>query len=160
MSARRGLLAVLVLLTAACSSPLAAQAETPAPAQKLALAPLKVETAKGALKFQVEIADTEPARNRGLMFRTSLADDRGMLFIFDEVQPATFWMKNTVIPLDIIFIKADGRILNIAPMATPYSEKVVPSAGPVKTVLELRGGRAAELGIQPGDKVVFGKAAQ
>ena len=160
MSARSGLLAALVLLTAACSSPTTAQAKTPAQAPSVALTPLQVITAKGAVKFEVEVADTEPTRNRGLMFRKSLADDRGMLFVLDEVQMATFWMKNTVIPLDIIFITADGRILNIAPMTTPYSEKVVPSDGPVKTVLELRGGRAAELGIAAGDKVLVGKAAK
>jgi uncharacterized membrane protein (UPF0127 family) len=103
--------------------------------------------------FTVEIARTSPQQARGLMFRTELADDKGMIFPFADARMAGFWMKNTVIPLDIIFIGTDGRIVNIAANAEPYSEENRRSAAPVRAVLELGGGRAAQLGIGPGDPV-------
>jgi uncharacterized membrane protein (UPF0127 family) len=90
---------------------------------------------------------------QGLMFRTELADNRGMLFPFDDVRPASFWMKNTVIPLDIIFVREDGTIANIAVNTVPYSMDPVTSDGPVAAVLELRGGLTRELGINAGDRV-------
>jgi uncharacterized membrane protein (UPF0127 family) len=129
--------------------------ETPVAAQEdgLPTEPLTVETANGPVRLTVEIADEPAERQRGLMFRQSLADDRGMLFHFQEPEHASFWMRNTVISLDIIFIGVDGRILNIADRTTPYSEAPIPSAGLTRGVLELRGGRAAELGIRPGDRV-------
>ena len=103
--------------------------------------------------FTVEIAATSAQQARGLMFRTELKDDRGMIFQFPEARMASFWMKNTVIPLDIIFIRADGKIENIAANTTPYSTDPVESTAPVTAVLELRGGLAAERGIQAGDTV-------
>lgn len=114
---------------------------------------LTIDTAGGPVRFDVEIADDYAERERGLMFRETLADDHGMLFDFERPQRVSFWMRNTMISLDIIFIGADGRILNIAERATPYSEDDIPSAGPALGVLEIRGGRAAELGIRPGDRV-------
>ena len=114
---------------------------------------LTIDTANGPVRFTVEIADDEQERNRGLMFRESLADDRGMLFHFQEPERASFWMRNTIISLDIIFIGVDGRILNIAERTTPYSEAGIPAAGMTRGVLEIRGGRAAELGIRAGDRV-------
>lgn len=114
---------------------------------------LTVETRNGPVSFTVEIADDEAERNRGLMFRESLADDRGMLFHFQEPEHASFWMRNTIISLDIIFIGTDGRILNIADHTTPYSEAPIPAAGLTRGVLEIRAGRAEELGIRPGDRV-------
>lgn len=114
---------------------------------------LVVETANGPVNFTVEIADDDRERARGLMFRESLADNHGMLFHFQRPQYASFWMRNTVISLDIIFIGLDGRILNIAERTTPYSEAGIPAAGLTRGVLEIRGGRAAELGIQAGDRV-------
>lgn len=105
--------------------------------------------------FTVEVARTSAQQARGLMFRTSLADDRGMLFPFPDRRMASFWMKNTVIPLDIIFVRDDGRIENIAANTTPYSTDPVESTGPVTAVLELRGGLAAELGIKAGDTVLW-----
>ncbi|HXV00024.1 MAG TPA: DUF192 domain-containing protein [Caulobacteraceae bacterium] len=121
--------------------------------------PLKVEsldiaTARGVYHFKVEIADNDETRERGLMFRRSLAADRGMLFDFKTVQPGgvSFWMKNTLIPLDILFITSDGRILTIA-HAVPLSETPVPSGGPVLGVLEIAGSRATAIGAAPGDKV-------
>jgi uncharacterized protein len=103
--------------------------------------------------FIVEVARTPAQQARGLMFRTALADDKGMIFPFAEARMASFWMKNTVIPLDIIFIRADGKIENIGANTTPYSTDQVESTAPVTAVLELRGGLAAERGIKPGDTV-------
>jgi len=114
---------------------------------------LTVDTSNGPVQFTVEIADDDEERNRGLMFRQSLADDHGMLFHFQHPEHASFWMRNTPLSLDIIFIGVDGRILNIADRTTPYSEAPIPAAGLTRGVLEIRGGRAAELGIQPGDRV-------
>jgi uncharacterized protein len=105
--------------------------------------------------FTVEAARTGQQQQQGLMFRTKLADNEGMIFPFDSERMASFWMKNTVISLDIIFIKADGRIQNIAENTTPYSTDPVASTAPVMAVLELRAGLTRELGIGPGDKVVW-----
>lgn len=104
-------------------------------------------------RFSAENASTPAQQAQGMMFRKSLADDAGMIFPFSPPRPASFWMKNTLIPLDIIFIGADGRIESIAENTVPYSFESVKSAGPVIAVLELRGGLTAELGIKPGDLV-------
>ncbi|HET9617821.1 MAG TPA: DUF192 domain-containing protein [Pseudolabrys sp.] len=114
---------------------------------------VEIASKSGVHVFTVEIADTEAAREKGLMFRKSMPPGQGMLFDFHSDQPVRFWMKNTYIPLDMIFIRSDGRILNIAENTTPMSEKEVPSAGPVQAVLEVRGGTARKLGIAPGDRV-------
>ena len=103
--------------------------------------------------FTVEIAGSVAEQAKGLMFRTELADDAGMIFPFPQPRPASFWMKNTVIPLDIIFIRANGTIESIAANTIPYSTDSVVSGEPVSAVLELRGGLTAELGIAAGDKV-------
>jgi uncharacterized membrane protein (UPF0127 family) len=115
--------------------------------------PLTVHSAGGEHRFTVEVAASPEEQARGLMFRRSLAGDRGMIFPYDPPQPVGFWMKNTLIPLDIVFIRADGRIARIAADTTPHSLESVNSGEPVATVLEIRGGRAAELGIRPGDRV-------
>jgi uncharacterized membrane protein (UPF0127 family) len=119
----------------------------------LKTAPLEIVTDKGDFRFQVEVADTPTSRERGLMFRKSLAGNRGMLFDFKQSQVVAFWMKNTLIPLDMLFIGADGRIVSIARDARPMDESAIPSGAPVLAVLELRGGRAAEIDALPGDKV-------
>ena len=103
--------------------------------------------------FRVELARSPQEQSKGLMFRTELGPDEGMIFPFDPPRGASFWMRNTVIPLDLIFVGVDGRISNIAANAIPYDESPLNSIGLAKAVLELRGGRAAELGIVPGDKV-------
>ena len=103
--------------------------------------------------FTVEIARTMEEQNYGLMNRSTLGPDRGMIFPYDPPQAVAFWMKNTLIPLDIIFVAPGGTILNIAANATPLSLEALPSAGPVEAVLEIAGGRAAELGIKAGDRV-------
>jgi uncharacterized membrane protein (UPF0127 family) len=147
--ARRSLLGLMVsaLLLMVVSHPSATHAAT------LRQEPLEITTAKATVKFTVEIADTEATRNRGMMYRKSLAPDKGMLFDFKTPREAAFWMRNTLIPLDIIFITQDGRILTIARNAVPHSEVPIPSGGAIRGVLELAGGRAAQLGIYPGDRV-------
>ena len=114
---------------------------------------LTIDTSHGPVRLNVEIADTEAERARGLMFRETMADDHGMLFDFPEPEMASFWMRNTVMSLDIIFIGTDGRILNIADHATPYSEASIPAAGLTRGVLEIKAGRAEALGIHAGDRV-------
>ena len=147
--ARRGLLGLIAsaLLLMGEAQP------SPSHAATLRQEPLEVATSKATTKFMVEIADTEAARNHGLMFRKSLAPDKGMLFDFKTPREAAFWMRNTLISLDIIFITEDGRILTIARNAVPHSEVAIPSGGAIRGVLELAGGRAAQLGIYPGDRV-------
>ena len=122
-------------------------------ARTLRVEPLDIITSQGVHHFKVEVADTPQTQERGLMYRRSLAPDRGMLFDFKTVQPVTFWMKNTYIPLDMVFIGADGRIVSIARNAVPMSESLISSAGPVLEVLELPGGRAAQIDALPGDRV-------
>jgi hypothetical protein len=146
--ANRAMLAALTLLSVGGE----------ATARSLTVEPLEVVTAHGVRHFSVEVADTPASREHGLMFRTQLAADRGMLFDFKTVQPVDFWMKDTLIPLDILFIAADGRIVSIARNATPMSEAHIPSGSPILEVLEVRGGRAAEIGAEVGDRVHPGQA--
>lgn len=117
------------------------------------LEPLTVVTASGDHQFMVEIADDEASRARGLMFRPPLEDDRGMLFQFPAAREQSFWMRNTPSSLDILYIDPQGRIVSIAKHTTPYSEEPIPSRGAANGVLELRAGRADEIGAKPGDLV-------
>ncbi len=146
---RRGLAGAVLglLMLAACA------AGTPRDAKGDPLESLTVTTSSGEHRFMVEIADDEAERQRGLMEREPLADDRGMLFQFPDVAERGFWMRNTPSPLDIIYIDPRGRIVSIAKNATPYSDAVIPSNGPASGVLELRAGRADEIGARPGDRV-------
>ncbi|MEL7199570.1 MAG: DUF192 domain-containing protein [Pseudomonadota bacterium] len=105
--------------------------------------------------FKTELADTSEAQARGLMFRTELADDEAMIFPTQMPQQRSFWMKNTPLSLDLIFVGEDNRITNIAANAVPYSLESIPSAGLAIAVVEVRGGLASELGIVPGDKVTW-----
>ena len=128
----------------------------PDPAGTLAaqeLQPLEIATKSGVQIFGVEMAVTPDEQAKGLMFRRELPEKQGMLFDFHREQPTSFWMKNTYIPLDMIFIRADGRTLRIAENTVPLSEALVPSGGPVRAVLEVIGGTAKKLGIAPGDRV-------
>ena len=116
--------------------------------------PLTIDAAHDRYEFQVELAVSPEQRRQGLMFRESLEEDRGMLFDFGSPQRATMWMRNTYVPLDMLFIDADGRITQIAANTQPLSDAVVASREPVRAVLELRGGVSAKLGIEPGDRVI------
>ena len=114
---------------------------------------LTIESRGKRHPFIVEIARTPEEQALGLMNRQSLAPDRGMIFPYDPPQPASFWMKNTLIPLDMIFVRPDGTIGGIAANTVPLSLEPVPSGEPVAAVLEIAGGRSAELGLSAGDKV-------
>ena len=114
---------------------------------------LTVVTSTGEHDFMVEIADYDAERQQGLMHREPLAADRGMLFQFPDVQERGFWMHNTPSSLDIIYIDSYGRIVSIAERATPNSDDIIPSNGPAAGVLELRAGRADEIGAKPGDRI-------
>ncbi len=115
--------------------------------------PLTLVTAKGDVRLHVEVARSAQEKALGLMFRTALADDNGMLFAYDSDQIITMWMKNTYIPLDMVFIGADGVIVHIAAMTEPFSEEIISSVNPARFVLELAGGAAARIGLKTGDKV-------
>lgn len=161
LTSRSAIAAALLLAFAACSQGGADATAKPAAAAKpavhpesgLPVVPLKVVSANGSHAFRVEVAVTQQQQAKGLMFRTQMGAEEGMIFVNDPPRAAAFWMRNTVIPLDIIFIGTDHRILNIAANAVPYDETPLPSAGLTSGVLELNGGRAAQLGIKPGDKV-------
>lgn len=114
---------------------------------------LVLHTARGDFPFTVEIADTDSERARGLMFRTTLAADAGMLFDYHREQLTAFWMQNTLIPLDMIFISADGVVKTIHVNARPMDTTSIPSEVPVRFVLEIPGGRSVEIGLAPGDRV-------
>jgi len=122
---------------------------------------LVVVTARREIKFEVELATNDTERARGLMYRKQLGPYEGMLFDFYQEMPVSFWMKNTLIPLDMVFIAADGTVKHVHANAVPLTTDPVPSRFPVRAVLEINGGSAALLGIKPGDKVrhpIFGNA--
>lgn len=131
----------------------ASQSQLPLSPAGLKQVPLRIRTAEKTHDLVVEIAESRAQQGQGLMFRTELAPDKGMIFPFAEDRVASFWMKNTVISLDIIFVRRDGRIESIAANTIPYSLEPVVSGEPVAAVLEIAAGRAAELGIGPGDMV-------
>ena len=118
-----------------------------------ALQPLTIETSNGAHKFSVEVVDTDGARAKGLMFRRSLPQDRGMLFLYDRPEPIGMWMRNTYISLDMLFLTADGKIHKIARSTEPFSDTVIQSDGPVSAVLEVNAGTADRLGVKVGERV-------
>lgn len=142
--------------TARAQAPAAAPGQTARhPVSGLEVIDLVVERGNKKIPFKVELAASPEAQARGLMFRTELGDFEGMIFPSDTPQPRSFWMKNTPLSLDIIFIGPDGRIINIAADTVPYSLESVRSVGPASGVLELRAGSAKALGIVPGDRVVY-----
>ena len=112
---------------------------------------LVLHSSTGDHSFNVEVVDTPESRAKGLMFVQELADDAGMLFDFKEERPVSFWMRNTFIPLDMIFVGADGVVKNIHVNARPHDVTGIPSEGPVQFVLEIPGGRSVEIGLKPGD---------
>ncbi len=137
---------VLIGAAAWFAAPLQAQQELP-------LEALSIETAAGKRLFRVEVARTEQQRAIGLMWRTEMAPDRGMLFDFEVERHVTMWMQNTPLSLDMLFIAEDGRVVTIAAHTTPYSTERISSGVKVGAVLELIAGSAERLGIAPGDRV-------
>ncbi|MEH2534051.1 uncharacterized membrane protein (UPF0127 family) [Bradyrhizobium sp. AZCC 1588] len=142
----------LVTSLAAASAVLFILCANPA-AQAASVQPLEIATKSGVRVFLVEMATTEEEKTQGLMYRKELPDGKGMLFDFSPEQQISMWMKNTYIPLDMIFIRADGRILRIAENTEPHSTKIISSGGLARGVLEVIAGTAQKYGIQPGDRV-------
>ncbi|WP_426406910.1 DUF192 domain-containing protein [Bradyrhizobium ganzhouense] len=142
--ARGWLAAVLVVVGFAVAS---------APAGAASFQPLEIVTKNGVQVFSVEMATTDEEKQTGLMYRKELADGKGMLFDFNPEQEVSMWMKNTYVSLDMIFIRADGRILRIAENTEPLSTKIISSGGPARAVLEVVAGTAQKYGIRPGDRV-------
>jgi uncharacterized protein len=122
-------------------------------ARAATIEPLEIVTKTGVHVFSVEVATTEEEKTTGLMYRKQLADGKGMLFDFSPEQEVSMWMKNTYVSLDMIFIRADGRILRIAENTEPLSTRIIPSGGLAKGVLEVVAGTARKYGIAPGDRV-------
>lgn len=122
-------------------------------AEAASIQPLEIVTKNGVQVFSVEMATTDKEKETGLMYRKELADGKGMLFDFSPEQQVSMWMKNTYIPLDMIFIRADGRILRIAENTEPLSTRIISSGGLAKGVLEVIGGTAKKYGIEAGDRV-------
>jgi len=135
---------------------LGAWLSAPAAAAAPACAPDRVTllAAPAPVTYRVEIADDPDEQARGLMFRTKMDEDAGMLFIFPEPRQAAFWMKNTILSLDIVFIDAAGRVLNVAERTTPFSEAALLSQGDARAVLEVLAGEAGRRGFGPGTQVV------
>lgn len=158
---KSGYAVFLAVALAACSSGKSEGAQSAASSAPkhavsgLPVVPLTVKSKNGKHAFKVEVAASSEEQAKGLMFRTEMGADEGMIFPMDPPRMASFWMKNTVIPLDIIYVGTNRKVLNIAVRAVPYDTKPLFSKGPVSLILELNGGRAAELGIAPGDKVAW-----
>jgi uncharacterized membrane protein (UPF0127 family) len=123
------------------------------PVRPAGLQSLEIASKTGVHVFAVEMAENDAERAKGLMFRKELPEGRGMLFDFQREQEVSFWMENTYIPLDMIFIRGDGRILRIVENTEPLSTRIIPSGGPVRAVLEVIAGTARKLGIASGDRV-------
>lgn len=141
----------LALAASIPSHPAAAQAATrPATGP---VEPLTIQSRTGPKRFEVEVMRDDAGRSRGLMFRRHMAADHGMLFDFERDEPVTMWMKNTYLPLDMVFIRPDGSVSRIAADTEPLSTAIIPSGSPVVAVLELNAGTAARLGLQAGDRV-------
>ena len=160
---RRPLIAVLAFAPLAVSLAARAQAEPTGPQPVLPKQRLVIVTHDGKRHaFDVEVARTPQQQVTGLMFRTSVPADGGMLFVWPQPQESEMWMKNTLVPLDMVFIETDGTIRHIAEDTVPHSLAIIDSHGAVSATLELQGGITAKLGIVPGDKVLgkpFGTTA-
>jgi uncharacterized membrane protein (UPF0127 family) len=144
-------LGVCAVLAVAWLEPQAARGETPS--AQSGLEKLEIVTSSGRHEFSVEVMRSESQRERGLMFRRFLPQDRGMLFDFAAERPVMMWMKNTYLPLDMIFISPSGKVVGIAANTVPLSEKIIPSGAPAYGVLEVNAGTAARIGLQIGDIV-------
>jgi uncharacterized protein len=148
----RALLAPVFALLALASASGCAMAAS-GPQTGLPVETITVDTKSGPHTFKVEVAADDQSRETGLMFRKTMAPDAGMLFDFHEPQEVSFWMENTILPLDMLFVRADGTIARVAENAVPYSRATIPSGEPVQVVIELNAGRAHALGIAEGEHV-------
>lgn len=144
---------VLPLLAAAVLSARHAAAQVGQRAVDFPRSSLVIESSGRTHRFTVEVADNDQRRALGLMHRDSMPADHGMVFDFKQDQPVAMWMRNTRIPLDMLFIDRDGRVVNIHARAVPFDETSIHSDGPVRGVLELNGGTASRLGLKAGDTV-------
>jgi hypothetical protein len=154
----RWALSLLLAVAVACLLAFSSEAQL----QRFATSELTIVSATGPHRFSVEVAETPEQMEQGLMFRRTMPADAGMLFDYKAPTVATMWMRNTLIPLDMLFVDARGRIVNIHQRAVPQSLDVIAAAAPVRVVIELNGGTAARLGIAPGDLVqhpIFGNSS-
>ena len=142
---------VSALLLAGCNRDEPASRATTTAAVSGTTRPSAVSMKIGDEVFQLEIADTDEARQRGLMYRQSMARDHGMIFVFPTDQPRAFWMRNTLIPLDIIYVNGAGKVVSIKPGVPLQEEPTIPSDLPMKYAIELNGGAAARAGVKVGD---------
>ena len=152
------------ILLLSCEATIASLSVSSAKAQlqRFATSELTIISATGPHRFTVEVAETPAQMEQGLMFRRNMAADAGMLFDYKTPTVATMWMRNTLIPLDMLFVDAQGRVVNIRERAVPQSLDVIAAAAPVRAVIELNGGTAERLGIAPGDQVrhpIFGNTS-
>jgi uncharacterized membrane protein (UPF0127 family) len=154
MTVLRAAMAALALIVAVPAVAFVGSPITAAQPQ-LVMVPLTLVTATGRHSYQVEVAATPDQQEIGLMFRRAMAANHGMIFPFDPPREANFWMENTILPLDLVFIAADRTVHRIAASAKPYSRDIIESGGMVAAVLELGAGEAARIGLRPGDKVDY-----
>lgn len=146
-------LCVMTLAVGGFGAPASAQTSQPTPMEKSTLEPLVILNASGKHTFHVEVMRTEAQLEKGLMFQRVLPPDRGMLFDFKIAHPIMMWMKNTYLPLDMIFMSKKGIVTHIARDAKPLSETIIPSEGPAYAVLEVNAGTAKRIALKVGDKV-------
>jgi len=149
---RRALLSAALLIAAVPAPPRARAAAGEPMVLPVHPEPLTAETAAGPRRFTVEVADDDLERQRGLMFRLEMADDHGMLFVFPAERRRAFWMKNTPLALDLVFVGGDGRVRAVLP-GEPYSTDTISPAAPARFVLELQAGTAKTAGIAVGDRL-------
>jgi uncharacterized membrane protein (UPF0127 family) len=147
------LIAAALLASGGIAPDLAGPAQAAAQQLQSGLEPLTIVTSSGPHKFLVEVMRTDEQRARGLMYRRFMPQDRGMLFDFERSEPVAMWMKNTYLPLDMVFMDKSGRVTHLALNAEPLSERIIPSNGPAYAVLELNAGVARAIGLKKGDRV-------
>jgi uncharacterized protein len=145
----RALIAFVLLACGVC----VAAAQWTGPQPRLRTTPLALVTAGGEHRFTVELALSDEEKSRGLMFRERMAPDEGMLFDFGRDAPVAMWMQNTILPLDMVFIRSNGTVARVAENTTPFSTETIPSREPVRYVLELNAGTARRIGLARGDRV-------
>lgn len=146
-------LGLFILITGVMFGAASGSAQDAAMIMPVDAQPLRILSASGEQRFALEVANTDEKRSRGLMYRTDFPADRAMIFVFEKVQPVMMWMANTPLPLDMLFVAADGKIARVADNTTPFSEDIIASGEPVAFAIELNSGTAARLSIKAGDQV-------